>query len=82
MTQVTREALVASIIAVIGQERFDVYGDDNLVTTHQMACLQAFRKNLSGESVEILRESYDQLERTGRYPFFCQDDKPSTGMAP
>jgi len=70
MTASTKGQLVDAIISVIGRARFEVYGEGDLVTVHQVACLYAFRKNLSGSAVETVRQTYDHLERTGQYPFF------------
>jgi len=71
MTATTKGQLVDAIISVIGRKRFDVYGEDDLVAVHQVACLYAFRKTLSGSAVETVRQTYDHLERTGQYPFFA-----------
>jgi len=73
MSDLTKIQLIAAIVATIGEDRFAVYGQDGLVAAHQTACLHAFRKSLSGPTIDILREAWDHLETTGRYPFYPEE---------
>lgn len=70
----TIKELDAAIREVFPKHWFAIK-DHGRVLVHQNACAKAFIEQIEGETADILREAYRDLEKTGSY-------QPSDGVFP